>query len=587
MSKNKLLIVIFFISILPFINTISNGYSLDDDFVTEVNSTTKGFSSLKEIFTTHYIENKGGYSYEYRPIVKLSFVIEHQIFGVKPSISHFFNIIFYGLFCVILFQFLVSFLGSKYKNIAFFSVVLFSVLPIHTEVVASLKNRDILLSGIFGLLAGIHVLHEKRSFYRNVLVVVFMFLSFGSKQDALALLAIILVLLYLKENKISIQKKSAIGLFLILGYLAFWIIKKVLISSAANRPISYYENPLVENASIVDFISTAFFTIGFYAKQIVFPIKMSCYYGYDFTNFSSFKNLITILGFLVFSFLLYLLFKNRFKEKIVFVSLLFVSVFFVMYSNILVKVPGIVADRYAFFPSIGFSLLVVFFVLNYKFSETIHLNQLQSFKVPSILIFLILIAISFNRNKDWKDRITLFTIDSEKYPKSYKLLTMLATEQIQRANNSKLQLSQQERQRLAMNAFQNFQKANSIYNKDYETLNNLGFFEMNFNRNYSKALMYFQSSLRENSKFPDVYFNIGIVYKKLNQIDSSTHYFTTCIAKFPEFINAYNYLADNYFNLGLKEKLEVLIIVEKKNNLPNVIIQNHKSLLFKMNKIKE
>lgn len=587
MSKNKLLIVIFFISILPFINTISNGYSLDDDFVTEVNSTTKGFSSLKEIFTTHYIENKAGYSYEYRPIVKLSFVLEHQFFGVKPRISHFFNVIFYGLFCVILFQFLVSFFENKYKNVVFFSVVLFSVLPIHTEVVASLKNRDILLSGIFGLLAGIQVLHEKRSLYGNLLAAVFMFLSFGSKQDALALLVIIMVLLFLKENEISIKKKSVIGMFLVLGYIVFWITKKNLISSAANRTINYYENPLVENANITDFISTVFFTIGFYTKQIVLPIKMSCYYGYDFTDFSSFSNLITICGVLIFFFMVYLLFKNRFKEKIILVSLLFIAVFFAMYSNVFVRVPGVVADRFAFFPSIGFSLLVVFFIINDKFSDTIHINQLQSFKVPSIVVLIILIIISFNRNKDWKDRITLFTIDSQKYPKSYKLLTMLATEQIQRANNPKLQLSQQERQMLAMNAFQNFQKANSIYNRDYETLNNLGYFEMNFNRNYPSALMYFQSSLKENSKFPDVYFNMGIVYKKLNQSDSSVHYFKTCIAKFPEFLNAYNYLADAYFNQGLKQKLEALINFEMKNNLPNEMIQNHRTLLLKMNTIKE
>jgi tetratricopeptide (TPR) repeat protein len=587
MSKNKLSIVILLISVLPYLNTISNAYSLDDDFVTEVNSTTNGFASFKEIFTTHYIEDKGGYSYEYRPIVKLSFAIEHQFFGVKPAISHLINSLLYGLFCLILFKFLVCLFSDNYNNILFFSVILFSVFPIHTEVVASLKNRDILLSGIFALSAGIQILKKKEGILKYTSVLLFVFLAFGSKQDALGLVLAMSLILFLVKEDISFRKKGLLILLLTSGIFLFWITKKIMIDSPGNRTLSFYENPLIANQSALDIISTMFFTIGFYTKQILFPFKMSCYYGYDFTNFSSFKNIITFFGIIVFIGLSWLFFKNRFQKKILLVGLIFIAVFFAMYSNILVKLPGVVADRFAFFPSIGFCLITSFTLLKGRFEQTFQLSQLNLYKIPILLVLLVFVVSCMKRNVDWKDRLTLFSTDVEKYPKSYKLLTMLATEQIQRANNSSLQISQYERQTLAMIAFKNFQKANSIYDKDYETLNNLGYFEMNFNKNYSEALRYFQSSLREKSSFPDVYFNIGIVYKKLNQLDSSFYYLNDCINKYPQFTNAYNYLAEAYFTNDLSEKMRDLIKLEKKNNLPNQLIQNHESLLLRMNNSNE
>jgi tetratricopeptide (TPR) repeat protein len=582
MNKKRLFIVIILFSVLPSINTLWNGYSLDDDFVTEINNTTKGFSSFKEIFTTHYIENKGGFSYEYRPIVKLSFAIEHHLFGVKPGFSHAINVILYALLCILLFKFLDAIFETKYRNTVFLSVLIFSVLPIHSEVIASLKNRDILLSGIFGLLAGILIFKKNKILFHYLLISICLFLSFGSKQDALGFVLVILLIMLLAKNKWTVKEKSLSAFFLIIGYLLFSILKKVLLTSQNSRTISFYENPLVESGSFSEVLNTAFFTVGFYSKQILFPYKMSCYYGYDFTNFSSVQNPLTLIGIAVSLIILLIFIKYKFSQNIILVSAIFIVIFFGMYSNIVVKVPGVVADRFAFFPSIGFSLLIAYCILKNNDLNYFSIDQLQKYKTPSIIILTVFVFLSLSRNSEWKNRLTLFSSDVSKYPKSYKLITMLATEQVQKANDMKQNLSQQEMQNMIMNSFQNFKKAHLIYQKDYETLNNLGFFEMNYTRNYSLALSYFKASLNENNQFPDVYFNIGIANKKLNLIDSSQHYFEMCIDRFPTFENAYKYLSEIYFTTHNSQALEHLILKEKQYVLSKEMIQNHEEMLRKL-----
>jgi hypothetical protein len=111
----------------------------------------KGISGIPKIFTSLY-QNLDNFKYEYRPIVKLTYAIENEIFGSNPGISHFINILLYFLSSVLLF-----FLLQKifYKGNILFSVcivTLFIAHPIHTEVVASLKNRDEILSFLFSLI---------------------------------------------------------------------------------------------------------------------------------------------------------------------------------------------------------------------------------------------------------------------------------------------------------------------------------------------------------------------------------------------------------------------------------------------------
>lgn len=148
-KKHAMPLVMFGFAFLLYANTISNDYNLDDELVTRNHKfTSKGLSALPEIFTSPYYSDDMGYSYDYRPMVHTSFAIEHQFFGESPHISHFFNVLLFAVLCALLYMLLRAMLPAP-DIIIILAVALFAAHPIHTEVIASIKNRDELLMFLF------------------------------------------------------------------------------------------------------------------------------------------------------------------------------------------------------------------------------------------------------------------------------------------------------------------------------------------------------------------------------------------------------------------------------------------------------
>ena len=160
-----------------FINSIPNGYNMDDELVT-INHrlTSKGISAIPEIFTSPYYQDDMGYTYEYRPVVLASFAIEHQFFGDNPHVSHFFNVLLYSLCCLLLYRVLLNISSSFTPVFSLLVTLLFAAHPSHTEVVSSIKNRDEILGLIFCLLSFLVVvtaLQKSKPFLLTLVPVLF------------------------------------------------------------------------------------------------------------------------------------------------------------------------------------------------------------------------------------------------------------------------------------------------------------------------------------------------------------------------------------------------------------------------------
>ena len=145
--------ILFFFTFLLYGNTIFNEYNLDDELVTRNHPlTSQGIKAIPQIFSTPYY-SKGGSAYEYRPVVLASFAIEHQFFGEDPHISHFINVLLYAISILVLFLTLKKVFYSYNILLPFIISLLFAAHPLHTEVVASIKNRDEILALLFALLS--------------------------------------------------------------------------------------------------------------------------------------------------------------------------------------------------------------------------------------------------------------------------------------------------------------------------------------------------------------------------------------------------------------------------------------------------
>jgi hypothetical protein len=154
-SHQKLFIVLILSCLVIYLRSIGDGYNLDDELVTIQHPLTAPESGLdlQAIFTSPYSIEKFGYTYGYRPMVHLSFAIEHQLFGESPAMSHFVNLLLYVLTVLFLAYFLTEWLGSQHFFAIGLSSLFFAIHPLHVEVVASIKNRDELLAFLAALLA--------------------------------------------------------------------------------------------------------------------------------------------------------------------------------------------------------------------------------------------------------------------------------------------------------------------------------------------------------------------------------------------------------------------------------------------------
>ncbi len=178
-AKHGFGLFIFLISFLVYVNSIPNDYNLDDELVTQNHRLTAGgISAIPDIFTEPYYKDKMGYSYEYRPMVLISFAIEHELFGDNPHVSHFFNVVLYALLCLTFYRVLNRMLGADYSIMTLVASTLFALHPIHTEIVASIKSRDEILSLLGALIALRYALKfndTKKWIYFPFIVIAFVF----------------------------------------------------------------------------------------------------------------------------------------------------------------------------------------------------------------------------------------------------------------------------------------------------------------------------------------------------------------------------------------------------------------------------
>lgn len=192
-----------FLVFVLFANTIGNGYNMDDELVTMNHKmTSRGLEAIIDIFTSPYYSDDMGYAYGYRPIVHLSFALEHQLFGEKAGISHLINVLLFAFSVVLFFKLLLKWVGEQNRWMALVIAVLFAVHPIHTEAVASIKNRDEILAFFFVALSGLYFFRFATLSSWSSLIWVFVFFSLAmlSKKSVFPMVIILPLASILMQN---------------------------------------------------------------------------------------------------------------------------------------------------------------------------------------------------------------------------------------------------------------------------------------------------------------------------------------------------------------------------------------------------
>ena len=430
-NKVLLALLIFACAMATYSNTFPNGYVLDDMMMVPENRLVQqGFKAIPQLLTTPYL--KGYLSFpsdNYRPLSPITLAIETQLFGTNPTVNHVGNVLIYGLCCVALFFFLSRLFGIAGLMTAFFASLLFTFHPIHTEAVANVKSRDELLCFLFGMGALYGFIRYGASGKWVYLAggAVALFVSLLAKETSITLLAIIPLLAFFGNGgrkgaafKLFAASTAAAGLFLALRW---WVLKT---NHADQSGFLYYiDNELVNAGDASHRLGTAMTVLGSYILLILFPYPLICNYGVNsvpLTPLSAPAAILAVAAYLAIAAVaVYRVMKNR-RDIWAFGMLFWLAPLSIV-SNLFILIAAVKAERFLFFPSVGFAVLAAMGIA--KLATFIAQNAERRAGLLAWVVVVPLCLIYFNvaraRNEEWKDNLTLFAADVAKAPNNARL----------------------------------------------------------------------------------------------------------------------------------------------------------------------
>jgi tetratricopeptide (TPR) repeat protein len=408
------------LSALAYVNTIPNEYALDDIYsITRNDFTRQGLEGIPDLLGKHYFAGylgdqevalTGG---RYRPLSLITFAIEYEFLGENPHFSHFLNLLLYALMVVVAYRVLSRIFppGKQwYYAPLFLGMLLYSVHPVHTEVVANIKGRDEILAGLFSLLAlrSAFRMKEKGGWLPVVGMMTWFFLALMSKENAAAFLIIIPLSLYFSGSKRpAFLLRQGLWLFLPLALFAlirFWVLGGI--STEASSELM--DNPFL-HASLSERYGTIFRTFGDYFRLMVYPAVLTWdYYPYHIplTPLLSWHALLPLA--ITLALLVHALRKLKSRTMDSY-GILFFFLGFFMVSNLVFNVGAFMAERFIFLPSLGLCLAMGYGAVELRARLSPEKKGLVPALIGVMLIFFLYKTLE--RNQVWKDDFTLYTHD--------------------------------------------------------------------------------------------------------------------------------------------------------------------------------
>ncbi|MEZ5022230.1 MAG: hypothetical protein R2728_03010 [Chitinophagales bacterium] len=438
------MLLIVLLTFVAYGNTIKNDYNIDDAYIVPLDSQNdiikEGVSAIPTLLTSRYNEGEG-VTYGYRPMGKITMVFEYMFWGNNPHNSHVVNIILYAINIILLLVFLrmLTIIGINIpKEVIYMGLLLFLFHPIHTEVVASIKNREEILCFSFLIAALIFYLKFFKSDKWLFLIpsLIFLFLSVLSKETGLLVFPWMVLITVVGYKYKEVQIKGAktilkyIGVFII-GLIIYNIVFTQFKGGlpAGDIPYSFEQNPYKFYPSLYS-ISNGVQTIFFYLKKLIIPFPLLFYYGYNTLPVQNWSMVLPYLGivimlissgYIIRSFALKLDLKISFWMTAFAISIL-------PFSNLLPPfyVTGIVGERLVYQASLGFCMIVALLIYNCanRFKPNVAALKKDMLVVGPILIAFLFLTIQ--RNTVWEDKRTLYEHDIKYLSNSARANFMMA-----------------------------------------------------------------------------------------------------------------------------------------------------------------
>lgn len=587
-SPKGQLISLLILTCITFINTLNNGFVLDDISVLSQNETVrKGIYGITEAFSSSYLFGYTGIneaSYRPLPIAINSLIFEFA--GLSSFSFHLLHLLFYLALGVVVWLYLKLILKNYHALLALGIVCFFMIHPLHSEVVANVKSLDELLASLFGFSGLLFSLKysNKGGLKWLALGVFSLFLSLISKEIGLVFWILIPIQLWFFSSfsikKVSVQS----GLFLlpIIAFvtLRFLVLDNQLFADQESK-LGVLNNGLMAAQTSSEFYGTTFSVLGYYFKLIFLPNPLSYDYSYQVFKIVDILNPKALISALIYLGLIVLSITGLIKKQVWAFGLIFFLATLSIYSNLPFQFASTAGERFLFTPLFGFVLFLFTGIAHFTKKSKAKRFKPSLYITICLLILGVFSVLSIQRNSAWKSNETLFLTDVETVPNSWRAnlfaAKMLEKKAGKSSSNSSLNLLKKSNQFL-LKSFEIYNGDTNIYlrlannyilmNEGIKALKVLEAANKKFGHKESIQLIYGNTlmNLGKNEKAINTYktlvnsksqvtknlsiYNLGAINLNTSNFKEAVNWFTLFLENKPNNDNGEYYLAMSYYGMN-------------------------------------
>lgn len=522
-------------SVLPYLNTLFNGFVYDDNTQVLNNPYVRSFHHLPQIFLTNVWSFTGaeGVTNYYRPLMTLGYLFCYQYFGPLAYGFHLVNIVFHAAVVCALYKVTAKMYARG--DMAFGAAILFALQPIHTESVAWIAAvTDLELTLFFLLAFGFYLSLGDGPAQRTALVQTGMAGSFVlailSKEQALMLpvLATTYEHLYRGDRHETSwrQKLSRYGALWVLGfiYLLFRIIFLGAPAPVLQKPGLTWPQAFLSALALV----------GMYLWKLVWPVRLCAFYV--FHKSASLIDPRALLGgaATVLCVAIFLVLWKRDRTASFGLVWFFVTIAPVL--NARWMAANVFAERYLYLPSVGFCWAAAWGGLAlWRRMELAGGPWRKVLAATAGAIALLCLGRIVTRNRVWRNNEALFTDTLAASPDAYLIRNNLGVVywdrgEVKRAESEWLNSLAEAPQNPVI-------------------LNNIGMV-YTAQKHYERAVEIFRRAIRLKANYTDPRMNLGLAFAQMGRKDLAEREYRAAVDLSPLDYRARNLLGKIYLDSG-------------------------------------
>ena len=502
-SETWRVILVLAVPVIVFLVSVGNGYvGLDDSLILN----NPAITSISPANILDIIVPDPGNFGSYQPLRTIAHALVYSISGTSPAGYIILNLILYSLNCLLVYllalrltgSFLPDGLTGRSRYIALVTALLFAVHPLHVEVVSWLQGGKQSLMAVFFLLSTIfyHDFLIRGKWWRYVASLAGCVLALASQPGAVALPFVWVVLdIFVAKGSRRGIRQSVVRLLPVIAPAAILAVRVIMSPAAGDSELG--------------FLSWIFYLPWLWVQYLVklfLAVNLNGRYPYNALHAIS---PLKLMYWPVLCAAFWFLYRSVGRNRLAVFALIWFAVCLLPTSGF-VATGTLMADRYVYLSSIGFSLWLALAIYRLEQSDRKKLIRL------ALMILLIsFAAISVRRQFDWRNKHTFWSRVLNVYPRHSQAMFNIAEE-------------------YQMNG--DFERARELYSQAVsvspgymKAYNNLGICLRNLGDEKS-ALEMFTKAQKLAPTRSEVWVNVGISQARTGEVDKALESFDYAIS---------------------------------------------------------